>query len=180
MTWFTEDSLIPLITGCFLAIAFLVLAVMHYNRTMLLIALGIGVITAAIVATEVYIVTDKEAVEGVVRTLAGAVEQNDVAAVMGHVSPKRQDVISRIGQEMPNYRIQSCRLIDFVDFKCNESANPKTATIVFVVIARGEDRSTAMQGLVHQRVTLHFEQQPDQSWKMIDYAHEYARAGGRL
>jgi hypothetical protein len=178
-TWFTEDSLLPLVTGTFLCLAFLALAITHYNRAMLLIALAIGVATATIVVVETWVVTDREAIQSLVRSLAKALESKDMEQIVAAISDKRKTIRERACQEMDNYSVNSCRIVDFTDFKLDDSSTPRTAEISFVVIAQGNDRHLN-RGTVHERVTLFIESNDSGDWKIIDYSHEYARAGGRL
>jgi ketosteroid isomerase-like protein len=179
ITWFTEDSFMPLVTGSLLALAFLGLAIAHYNRAMLIISIGIALATAAIVMVESWIVTDKEAIEKIVRQLGKAVEKNDADTIILAISPKRIDVRERAVAEMERFVINSCRLVDFTDFKLDDSKQPVTAETTFVVFARGSDRY-GNSGTAHERVTLVFEKDNAGNWKIIDYSHVYARSGGRL
>jgi hypothetical protein len=123
LTWFTEDSFVPLITGSLLVVAFLGLAITQYSRAMFLLALGIALVTAMIVAVESYIVTDKEAIESQVRRLGKAVEKHDVETIVNAISPQREGVRARARDTMNEFAVHTCRLIDFTDFKLDLCCN---------------------------------------------------------
>jgi hypothetical protein len=178
LTWFTEDSLVPLILGSFLTLSFLGLAIAHYSRAMLGLGLVVALLTVTIVGIEAWVVTEREALENLVRRLASAVEKHNVDEIVAAISDRNAAVQSRARQEMQNYRIESCRLLDFTDFNLDDSQEPVTAKISFVVVARGADLY-GNRGTAHERVTLFFEKELG-GWKIIDYRHQYARAGGRL
>lgn len=175
--WFTENSLPPLIGGSLLALGFFVLAFVHYNKTMFKIGLLITLITAAIVIIETLIVTDREKITRIVYDLAKAVENNQVDQVLLHVAPSRQDAKDRIRAEMPQYLFNSCRVLGIKTFELAPDQNQ--AKIVFVVYASGFHNQYG-KGNTHRRVTLFFEKQPDESWKMVDYNHEAPSSGYRL
>lgn len=177
LDWFTENSLPPLIGGSFLAIAFFLLAFLYYNKTMFKIGLLIALITATIVMIETFIVTDKEKIVQIVYDLAKAVEKNQVDQVLKHVAPSRQDARQRIQQEMPEYIFDSCRVLGIKSFELKN--NQRQAEIVFVVYASGAHQQFG-KGNAHRRITLMFEKQADDSWKLIDYSHEAPTTGYRL
>lgn len=180
ITWFTEDSFVPLITGSLMALALFGLAIAHYNRVMFMIAISVALATGGVVFVESWIVTDKESIEKLVRQLGKAVEKNDIETIVSAISPTTpNDVRARARQEMERYIIHSCRLVDFTDFKIDTSSQPNTAETTFVVFARGADRF-GNTGTAHERVTLMLEKDTSSEWKIIGYSHTYARAGQRL
>jgi ketosteroid isomerase-like protein len=177
LSWFTENSLPPLIGGSLMAIAFLGLAFYFYSRAMLYLALGVIAITALIVTIETLIVTEREKITRMVYDLAKAVEQNRMEDVLAVVAPSRTDAQQQIKAEMPQYQFTSCRVLGIKSFKLNPDG--RQAEIVFVVFASGSNYQMG-KGNVHRRVTLYFEKQSDDNWKLIDYHHEAPTAGYRL
>ena len=175
--WFTEDSFVPMVVGGLLTLAFLGLAFYFYDRTMLLVAIVIAILTTLTVVVEKMIVTDKEQLTAVVKNLATAVERNEIAQVLRYVSDSREDVKARIQAEMPQYQFKSCRILKVVDFEIE--SNRRRAKIVFVAFATGSHPSYGT-GNAHRRVTLMFEKDPNEQWKFYDYSHEAATAGYRL
>lgn len=175
--WFTENSFVPMVTGGLLTLAFLGFAFYFYDRTMLLIAILIAAITAGIVITEILIVTDKERLTLIVKDLAKSVEANDMDAILRRVSDAREDAKSRIRSEMPQIQFQSCRILKVLEFEIDDDR--KKAKIVFVAFATGSQAQVG-RGSVHRRVTLFFEKDANDQWRIYDYEHEPATAGYRL
>jgi type II secretory pathway component PulL len=66
MYWLTEDSFVPMLTGIFVAVVLLLMAWSARNKVVMFVALFIAAATAAIVATEMAIVTDRETVTDMV------------------------------------------------------------------------------------------------------------------
>ncbi len=175
--WFTEDSFVPMVVGGMLTLAFLGLAFYFYDRTMLLVAIVIAILTTLTVVIEKTIVTDKEQLTAEVKNLASAVQRNDLAEVLRYVSDSREDVKSRIQAEMPLYQFKSCRVLKVIDFEIE--SDRRRAKIVFVVFATGTHPSYGTRN-AHRRVTLMFEKTPNEQWKFYDYDHEAATQGYRL
>jgi hypothetical protein len=180
ISWFTENSLIPLVTGTFLVLAFLGLAISAREKMMLYAAMIIAALTAGIVITETLVVTDREAVTEIVYSLAQSVEANDMESVLSHVSPDREDAKERIRNEMPKYTFDSVRVIGIADFSSTTTVEPKTADIDFAVMARGRAKAHGQGGHVQRRVQLKFQKGADGQWRMIDYSHSNPRSGVNL
>ncbi len=179
ISWFTENSMIPLVTGTFLVLAFLGLAISARERTMLYAAIIIAALTAGIVITESLVVTDREAVTEIVYTLAKAVESNDMETVLGYVSDQREDAKERIRIEMPNYIFDSVRVLGIAGFSATTTV-PKTAEVDFSVLAHGRARAHGNGQHVQRRIQLKFQKTADGQWRMIDYSHSDPRDGLRL
>jgi len=177
ISWFTENSLPPMIGGSLMALCFFGLAFYFYNRAMFYIGMAILALTAMIVVIETLIVTDREKITAIVYDLAKAVEQNRMDDVLAVVAPQRTDARQQIQAEMPQYQFTSCRIVGVNSF--NLSNDSRKAEIVFVVFASGSHYQVG-KGNVHRRVKLYFEKQADDSWKMVDYHHEAPTSGYRL
>ena len=172
--------MIPLVTGTFLVLAFLGLAVSAREKTMLYAAMTIAALTAGIVITEKLIVTDREAVTEIVYSLAKAVEANDMEAVLRRVSDQREDAKQEIRNEMPRYSFESIRVLGIADFSLEDEVDPKQAVIDFVVLAHGRLVAHGQGQHVQRRVRLYFQKESDGQWKMIDYDHSDPRSGVSL
>lgn len=176
--WFTESSLIPLVVGTFIALGFFGLAFSFRDRTMLLLGLIIAIITAGITITEKLIVTDQEAIKAIVMELAVAVNNNNVAGVIKHVSPAEAETIARIESEMPRVQVRSCRVTGWREFSSLPGTQPPTATIDFIVLASGTMRDGG--GTTQVRVILDFEKGTDGKWRVVDYEPSNPRDGVSL
>lgn len=170
ISWFTENSLVPLVAGVLLSIAFCGLAFSFRDRIMLYIAIAIAALTSITVLTESLIVTDREAIIDIVYELADCVRANDMHGVIGYVSEKQEHTIRRIRSEMPKVHFDSCRVLGVANFTTSESDHPKTSVIDFSVWAEGR-RGRDGRGTVRRRVQLTFEQDADGNWWVINYSH---------
>jgi hypothetical protein len=108
VSWFTEDSIVPLITGVFLAITFFALAFSFRDKVMFYVGLVVALLTAATVITETLIVTDQEAVREVVYQLADCVRSNDSDGVIAYVKEGEELLTKDIRQNMAMLNIESC------------------------------------------------------------------------
>ena len=180
ISWFTENSMIPLVTGTFLVLAFLGLAISARERTMFYAAMIIAALTVGVVVTERLIVTDREAVTEIVYSLAKSVEENDMEAVLRRVSNQREDAKDKIRNEMPRYSFESVRVLGIADFSVQSDVDPKKATIDFVVLAHGRLIAHGQGNHVQRRIRLYFQKEADGQWRMIDYNHWDPRAGVSL
>ena len=179
-SWFTESATFPMITGVFLVIVLLGLALSSREKVMLYLAIAVALLTAGVVTCEQLIVTDKEKVTDVVYQLADAVQANNKAGVMGFVSKSREDTLSRVDNEMPRYDFASCRVIGFNYFTPKESGGKKTAEICFVVTVRVNVDKDPTQAFGHRKITLNLEEESDGIWKIITYSHEAPSNGAIL
>ena len=175
LNWFTEEPLIPLVTGVLLFIVFAIFAVMSRERVMVYCLAVIALVTIAIVTCEALIVTEKEQLTEEVYQLAFAVQRNDVERVVASVDPNLPDVIKRVQAEMPRYRFDTCRLMGITDYK-STGQNPDSAEIEFTVTFRLQmgDDPTALTG--QRRVRLNFRKDSNGKWKITDYMHEDPRS----
>ena len=170
ISWFTENSIAPLITGVLLAITFFALAFSFRDKVMFYIGLVVALTTAATVITESLIVTDQEAVREVVYQLADCVRSNDSAGVIGYVKKGEELLTKDIRQNMAMLDIETCNVLGFVSFSATEDGKPQTANIDFSVWGNGQyGRSGRFTG--RRRVTLDLEKDKEGNWKVINYDH---------
>lgn len=177
MTWFTENSTVPMVTGTLMVILLLVMAFSARETRILQLAFFIGLITAATVVCEYLIVTDREQVTETVYRLADLVEANDVPGVLSYVSKQRQDTRDRVAAEMPRYDFDNCRIIGVNYFESGNSQTKDTAEICFVVTVRVRLESGPETLFGQRRVILEFERDSDGQWRVIRYSHEDPRGG---
>lgn len=176
ISWFTENSTFPMITGIILAIILLGLAFSAREKVMVYLALVIGVLTAGTVICERMIVTDREEVMQCVYDLASAVQANDKKGVVAFVSKTRPDTIDRVNAEMPKYDFDSCQIVGTNYFEPGADGRD-TAEICFVVSVKVRVDGATETQWGHRKIILHFEKQPDGKWRVIDYSHEAPSSG---
>lgn len=174
--WFTENSTVPMVTGVILVVILLGLAFSSREKTMVYLAVIVGVLTAGTVFCERLIVTDQEQVMQCVHDLADAVQANDKDGVVALISQTRPDTINRVNGEMPRYDFDACRIIGTNYFKPGEDGQ-ETAEICFIVTFRVRLDDYPEPHFGQRRIILHFEKQLDGKWRVIDYSHEDPRHG---
>jgi len=121
-----------MIAGAILTIIFIAFWVHSRENAMLKIAIGVAVITAAIVTCEQMVVTQREEVTDQIYALADSVQRNDFDATMGFFSDDHAETRQRADAEMPRYDFQNCRVSGFFNFNLLQS-KPPTAEVLFNV-----------------------------------------------
>ena len=179
LSWFTEDATFPFISGIVLAVVFLFLFLKSREKTMLYVAAVIALLAGGILACEQMIVTDREAIVTIVIDLASQVKNNHVPGVVKHISPQHQKTIDNARAEMPKYEFSVCNLSGITDFKDDET-NPNVKTISFVANFRATIRPQKTMIPGQEKVTLTFEKDATDQWKIIDYSHSRPRKSLRL
>ena len=179
LSWFTEDATFPFISGIVLAVVFLFLFLKSREKTMLYVAAVIALLAGGIFACEQMIVTDREAIVTIVIDLASQVKNNHVPGVVKHISPKHQATINRARAEMPRYEFSVCNLSGITDFK-DAPTNPNAKEISFVANFRATIRPHKEMIPGQRKITLTFEKDATDQWKVIDYSHSDPRKNLRL
>ena len=174
LSWFTEDATLPFFAGIVLAIVFLFFFLKSREKTMLYIAIVIAMLAGGIYTCEQMIVTDREAIVAIVSDLASQVKNNHVPGVVKHISPKHQKTIDRASAEMPKYEFSGCNLSGITEFKDDEK-NPNAKIISFVANFRASIRPQKTMIPGQEKVTLTFEKDVTDQWKVIDYDHSNPR-----
>ena len=179
LSWFSEDATFPFISGMILAVVFFLLFVTSRNKVMLYLSIGIALLVGGLFACEQLIVTDREEIAAVVSDLAVQIEDNNVAGVVKHLSPKHQETINRAKAEMPKYNFASCRLSRIKKFE-DAKTNSNAKEITFVVNFRASSAQIREKIPGQREVTLTFEKDANGEWKVINYSHRDPRANVRL
>jgi hypothetical protein len=130
VTWITEDPLPLLIIGA-VGFALLVLGYLaSRNGRFLLAAAGLAMIVAALAVTERWIVTEAEQVEAAVWDLAGAVEENDLDAVIQALSPSADHLKQAAQAALPQVRVTAVS-IKGLETEVAGTATPRMGTARF-------------------------------------------------
>jgi ketosteroid isomerase-like protein len=172
MYWLTEDSFVPMLTGIFVAVVLLLMAWSARNKVVMFVALFIAAATAAIVATEMAIVTDRETVTDMVYQLARHVRANDTEAIASHISPQAPAIEARMKSQMSRFKVEACTIVGINEF----SSEGNSATVDFVAWGQGSERRGGLEGAANPRVTLELRKQDDESWKIMGYSISNPRA----
>lgn len=143
---------------------------------MLKVALGIAVITVAIVTCERLFVTQREEVTDRIYSLADSVQRNDFATVMEFFSDDYAATRQRATSEMPRYNFQNCRVSGIFRFNIFNTT-PPIAEIQFnvSVSVRVDNGAEPLWG--QRRIKLTWEKNKKGVWEIIDYSHSDPRSG---
>lgn len=166
MSWFTENPTTPVLLGLLAIFALLAFAYMLKMRKLVYVAIGVAILTIAVVVIESQIVTDRETIEATVHDLALAVEDNDIPGVTKYASTS---IKARIEREMPRYEFEVCNILNLEPIEINETA-PVSSIVRFQCVARGTFLREQFQGLVRRKVELKFRKENDR-WVIVNYRH---------
>ncbi len=175
-SWLTENSTVPMIAGAILTLIFIAFWVHSREKAMLKVAIGVAVITAAIVTCEQMVVTQREEVTDQIYALANSVQRNDFDATMEFFSVDHAETRRRAEAEMPRYDFQNCRVSAIFKFNLLK-ANPPTAEVLFnaSVTVRVDNGAEPLWG--QRRIKLTLEKNKEGVWKIIAYSHSDPRSG---
>ena len=175
--WIAENCVVPFMLGILTTGAFGAFAFMMQNRTMAMVAGLIGLLSIGLVVAERYIITEKEELELLLFKTANAVEFNRHDEVLSYMkSPAKE----KAAKEMPSYEFRICNVAGINSLEIDDTANPKTASITFVVYADVRAPSYGHDGYVRREVTLYLQKQPTEEWLITGYSHRQPNAGARL
>jgi len=171
MTWLVENPLPTMFVGGLTAA---VLAVAYYQtrRGVLLVALaGVVVLAGVLLLVERLVVTDVERIDATILAAAAALERNDRAAVLAHISPSPQAAPLRelIDRYVGSYEFEKISISGNRQIDVNRQTSPHTARAVLV--ASGQVR---LGGQSYQtgprRVELALRREGDR-WLLIALDH---------
>jgi len=167
-----------MITGAIVVVLLLLMAFSGRDRLLAFVALGVGVLTFAVVMCERVIVTDQEEVTQTLHVLADHVANNNTAGILEYISEKHPETATRAENEMAKYKFESCRLLGTNYFKGPEDGN-ELAEINFVVVAAGTGKRLG-KGSGNVKVTLFLERVSEGNWKIKNYTFDNPLAGMKL
>jgi len=175
--WFTEDALLPIIGGGFLAICLLGLAVYSGEKIMYIAALVVATLVAAIGVIESSIVTDRELALELIYSGARAANANDDPKIIALVHPDSKESIDRLTKELGRTTFENLRIVGVKNFENQTDADPQTASISFVIIGSGKHQRYS--GPFQRQIDLKLQKVEDQ-WKVIYFDHSNPRSGTSL
>jgi hypothetical protein len=165
VTWFTEDPM-PLLIACGVAILVLLGFFFKSGRGVLLLAIGgVVLLMALAVLIDALVVTDREAVEGIIYKCAAAAEANQLNEIKAFIAPQANTVRTEADRWIGHVKLEFVS-ITALRVDLNRTANPPTAQAVFRVLARGAvtDRTMNYAGPASSLVTVDFIKQGNRWW----------------
>jgi hypothetical protein len=174
MNWLLESPLTIVVVGVLLLIL-LGWVWSATGRKELLYALGAALALIAVgLVVERLVVTDREAIEATLLTIAREVESNDLRRVVKHIYSGAPELRQKVEGEMPNYDFTECRLTKIHLIEVNAREQPRTAVAEFNVIASGSFREGSFslsEQSVPRWVRLYMVKEDDGRWTVRDYIH---------
>ena len=169
MTWLLEERMPIILVGASATVIMVLVVIFTRRLPALLGLLGVILLTGLLLVVELLVVTEVETIENMLYQGAESLEQNDIPAVLAHISPTAEPI-----------RQQAERLFsDFTFFKVgigydlyvtiDHQAQQATATARFTCHAKLRHRSEIMpyeKGF--RRVTVILVREGDR-WLVTDY-----------
>jgi hypothetical protein len=174
MTWLFEQPLAIVIIGVVLLLG-LGTAWSMTGRKELLYALGatLALIVVGLIV-ERLVITDREAIQATLLTIARDVQSNNRRAILGHVHSSATELKQRAETELANYQFTECRVTRIHLVDVNARAQPRSAVVEFNVIASGTFRQGTLEvsdTSVPRWVRLNMLRENDGRWTVESYEH---------
>lgn len=171
LEWFTESAFFPSCIGILLTIAFIGLAFSSGEMLMLKIGLGIALLTALLITTEILIVTDREQVENSLYDMADAMRKNDFEHVFDYLD--NDDLVRRAKANLRDATCHSCNITAINEVAVTEDG---TATVDFAAFAKASNKAFPSPTPIQRRIKLFFTKRGEK-WKITDFQTSDPRAG---
>jgi hypothetical protein len=135
------------------------------------------VVIAGLLLLERSVVTDGEAVEATILTIAREAEQNDADALARHFHSTARDYEGRLRSELALYEIKRVSVKNNLKVTVDRKHQPPEAVATFNVVVTGGDRLGVVKDRsIPQVVTATFWLE-DGEWRCRDYKHEDPQVG---
>ena len=175
LEWFTESAFFPSCIGILMTIAFIGLAFSSGEMLMMKIGLGIAVLTALLITTEILIVTERERVENSLYDMASAMRENEFERVFEYLDT--DDLVAQAKAHLRGATCHSCTITGINDVAIAEDGTSATAD--FIAYAKASNTAFPSPTPIQTRVRLNFEKRSDK-WKVTDFETSDPRAGLNL
>jgi len=131
-------------------------------------AVGILIATVALVAMNLFVVTDREAIRQYLLDTAAELQRNEVAKVKNRIHPDATQMILNLMAELPSIRFTTVRIKSFHAIDLSPARNPSSITVRMNAVVEGE--RFGQHGTVPRWVRVNLEKYQGQ-WKIVDYDH---------
>jgi len=175
LEWFTENAFFPSCIGILLTIAFIGLAMSSGEMLMMRIGLGIALLTALLITTEILIVTDREQVENSLYDMADAMRENDFDHLFSYLDS--DELVARAKANLQDATCHACNVTAINDVTIDEGGNKATAD--FVAFAKASNKVFPSPTPIQRKIKLFF-QKRGENWKITDFETSDPRAGFSL
>ena len=131
-------------------------------------AVGLLIATVVLVAVNLFVVTDREAIRQYLLDTAAELQRNEVAKVKTRIHPDATQMILNLMAELPSIRFTTVRIKSFHAIDLSPARNPSSVTVRMNAVVEGE--RLGQQGTVPRWVRVNLEKYQGQ-WKIVDYDH---------
>lgn len=131
-------------------------------------AVALFLVTIALVALNVFVVTDREAVRQYLLDTAAELQRNEVAKVTTRIHPDATQMVLDLQAQLPTIRFETVRIKSFHAFDFTPARNPSSVSVRMNAVVEGE--RLGQQGTVPRWVRVTLEKYQGQ-WKIVDYDH---------
>ncbi len=176
--YFSENSFLTILVGISVIGLSATFAVILKRPRLYYLGFSALIIMIGLVIFERAVKTDREVIEDSIFRMADCIRRNDVDGLLEFVSKEHESNYRRIKREMPDYRFQTCQISGRNSPVIDDTTDPKTAKIDFLVFVNVD--ATLRYGYVGNAlrgVTLTYQKESDGVWRVIDYEHYDPRSG---
>lgn len=174
MSRFAESPVPWLLTGLAVESVLLIIYLQTRRAPFLVAMVLFAALTVAGVAYERMVVTDREAVEQTVYSLAERIEADDVQAVLSFISPRASRTRAAAEREMGRYEIELARIVSPLQIEFFDQTSPPTARAEFRAVVRASEGRSRFGGTGRLDFALTFAKE-EHRWLLLDYSYEILR-----
>jgi hypothetical protein len=170
----------PVLTGLLGAISAVVLGFLWLQtarRQVLYALIGVLVLTAAGILAAWLVVTEREAVDGVLHEAAAAVEQNDVSALLNLIHSQAPGVRNQAQAEMPRYEFDAVSIKSNLQITLDNPKQPTQATARFNVLVDVSERNGLIKDRRVPRYCIVEFRKDGNAWRVYSYDHADPQQG---
>lgn len=164
---FFESPVTLGVLGAVLAIMALVVWIKGGYLAALYTALGLILLTVALVLLSIRVETDREAITSVLDDVADAVQRNDLPAVLEHILPSAATSLRRAKTEFPTYHFTEARITGIKGIEVDRTRH--SAIAEFYVVVSLDANGNQVSGY-REFVRAYFVQRDDK-WLVNNYEH---------
>jgi hypothetical protein len=172
-----EEPVLPVVLGIITAII-LGFAWLQTGRKQFIYGLvAVIAMIIALVVVERMVVTDREAIDSLLRQGAKAVERNDLPGVLRLVHSQAPDIRAQAEAEFPKYRFERVSIKNNLKITIDQSKTPTEAEATFNVVVVGSDREGTIEHQQVPRYVIINLRKDGDAWRIYSYEHRNPAEG---
>lgn len=169
MNWLLSQPLVLIVAAIVVQVVLFGVLQQTGRRETLWVMLGLGALSLGLIVLERLVVTPEEAVTATLHAIASAAENNDVEAVVAHISHRDPQLQDAARTMLRPFKLESVKIKKISELTTHVDQTPPTAEAIVRVLAIGGDRMGTIQ---HQRALREFRVrfvEEDGRWKVRGY-----------